>query len=513
VIRNIFHRCILLPALLAGLLALGCEVGPNYHKPNTALSPSFSEAATRPATQPANPRLAAIPTPQQLQRWWETFDDPELNHLVERSLNQNLDLQAAVQRIRQARAQLGIAGAILYPTVNSFGNYSHSRRSEHLGSSGGGGGSSSSGSGTTGTTGSGSSGGFGGGGAGLESDFYQVGFDSSWEIDVFGGERRGVEAAQANFDASIEARHTVLITLLGDVAADYIQLRGLQRQVAITQENITLQQQSLDLIQTKNRAGLAAELDVTRQQAQVLTTEAGLPELEAQIHQTIHKLSVLLALEPSALQDELEKVAPIPLGPVHVPPGLPSELLRRRPDIRQAERLLAASSANIGVATADLFPKFSITGALGLESSQFHQLFNEHSKYFSIAPGVSWTIFDANHINDNIEVQNALERQAYYAYQTAVLTGFQEVEDSLIAYAKEQDRREALEAAVRADQRSVEMTQDLYRNGLDTFLDVLTAQNSLLAGEQELTLSQQQVSADLVALYKALGGGWEVTPH
>ena len=492
-------------ASIVAIVIAGCEVGPDYKAPAIPVRSEYYMATTRPTSQPTNPRLAEIPTPVELQRWWETFDDPELNRLIDRALQSNLDLQVAVQRIREARAQIGIAQSGLYPNLDGIANYSHSRRSEHLGSSAPAVGSGTTGSGTTVTT-------TGGGSSSLESDFYQTGFTSTWEIDVFGGTRRGIEAAQANLDALIEDRKSVLITLLGDVATDYVQLRALQEQVEITQQNITTQKQSLDLIQTKFRAGLSANLDVVRQEAQVLTTESQLPELEAQIHQQIHLLSVLLDRDPSALEDELQPMAPIPMGPAHIPPDLPSELLRRRPDIREAERQLAQASANIGVATADLYPKFSLTGALGLESSQFHQLFNEHSHYFSIAPGVTWSIFDAGAIRFNIEVQDSLERQAYFNYEKTVLTGLQEVEDNLILYAKEQDRRVELEEAVAADQKAVEMTQDLYKNGLDTFLDVLTAQDTLLAGEESLTQSKQLVSADLVALYKALGGGWETTP-
>jgi outer membrane protein, multidrug efflux system len=493
------HRFWITPALMAAAFTIaGCEVGPDYHTPKLAVVPAvFSEATTRPATQPVDPQLAAVPTSDELKRWWETLHDPELNRLVDRALVSNLDLQSAVQNIRQARAQLGIAQAGLYPTIDVDGSYTHSRNSAHVG---------------FGSSGAGGGGG-GGGGAGvkpkLEGDLYQAGFDATWEIDLFGGVRRGDEAAQATLEAAMENRNAVMITLLGEVATDYVTLRGLQRQVAITQENISTQKQTLDLIQSQNRAGLVADLDVTQQRAQMLTTQAELPDLEAQIHQTIHQLSILLALEPGALEEELETPAPIPLGPYHVPPGLPSELLRRRPDIRQAERNLAAATAEIGVATADMFPKISLTGSLGYESSQFHQLFDIYSRYFSIGPSVSWPIFDGGAILSNIEVQNALERQAFFTYESTVLTGLQEVDDSLIAYSKEQDRRAELEEAVKADQRSVEMTQDLYKNGLDTFLDVLTAQNTLLAGEQQLTLSEQSVSTDLVALYKALGGGWE----
>jgi outer membrane protein TolC len=262
--------------MLAALLVIGCEVGPNYQAPKTPEPAAFSQAETRPTTEPATTQLAEIPTPQQLQRWWEMFNDPELNILIARGVKNNLDLKVAKERVIEARAQLGIANAGLFPTIDATGEYSHSRRSKNLGSSGGG-----ISTGTTGTTGTTTT---GGGGAGNPvSDFYQAGFDATWEIDVFGGVRRGVEAAQANVESQVDNQQSVLITLLGDVATDYVQLRGLQKQVAITEENIGTQKQSLALIQTKNRAGLVADLDVTQQTAQVLTTQAELPDLEAQI--------------------------------------------------------------------------------------------------------------------------------------------------------------------------------------------------------------------------------------
>jgi outer membrane protein, multidrug efflux system len=489
----------------AAILAVGCEVGPNYQPPKDTTPAKFSEAATRPATQPS---LAAAPTSEELQRWWETFHDPELNSLIDRAIKNNLSLQVAVESIIQARAQVGVSSANFYPTLNGVGAYSHSRRSAHLGSGGG----SSGTAGTTGTTTTGGSGGGGGGSNNLEGDFYQLGFDSSWEIDVFGGTRRGVEAAQANLDAAIENRREVLITLLGDVATDYVTLRSLQREVAITNENIATQDQSLQLTETENHVGLVADLDVTQQKAQVLTTASALPDLDAQVHQTIHALSILINEPPGALEAELETPAPIPGGPPHVPPGLPSELLRRRPDIRDSERQLAAASANIGVAVSQLFPQFSLTGDLGYESSQFHELFNLHSRYFSIGPSMSWPIFSGGLIQSNIDVANAQERAAFYNYQLTVLTGLQEVDDELIAYAKEQDRRAILADAVAADQKVVKLTRDLYSNGLDSFLDVLTAQANLFAAETSLVQSDELVATDLVALYKALGGGWEVSP-
>ncbi|HUB24318.1 MAG TPA: efflux transporter outer membrane subunit [Tepidisphaeraceae bacterium] len=494
-------------ALVAGgaMALAGCEVGPNYQSPKVPVPEKFNEAEVRPTTRPA-PELAAVPTPEQLKRWWETFHDPELNKLIDYSLRSNLDLQTAAERIVEARAEAGMARAGMFPTVNGTAQYNHSRRSAHLGSSGA---VTSTAAGTTSTTGTTTA--SGGGGSTLEGDFYQAGFDAAWELDVFGGIRRGIEEANANVDAAIEDRRSVLITLLGDVATDYMSLRGLQAQVAITVGNISTQQQTLNLIETQNRAGLVADLAVAQQEAQLMTTKATLPDLEAEIDVEIHALGVLLDLEPSALEAELAAPGPIPFGPVHIPPGLPSELLRRRPDIREAERQLAASSAEIGVAISQLYPQFSLTGSLGYESSQFHQLFNLYSRYFSLGPSVNWPIFNAGQIEYNVQVENSLERQAFINYESTVLTGFQEVEDSLITYAKEQDRRAELQDAVVADQKAVDLTQSLYKEGLDTFLDVLTTQQTLLTAQQSLVTSEQAVSTDLVSLYKALGGGWETT--
>jgi len=234
------------------------------------------------------------------------------------------------------------------------------------------------------------------------------------------------------------------------------------------------------------------------------------PDLQEALHQTIHALSVLLGEEPGALYAELSKPEPIPVGPGEVPPGLPSQLLLRRPDIRAAERSLAAANAEVGVAVADLFPKFSLTGDFGVESSHSQNLFDYQSRFFDIGPNMSWPIFSGGQIQANIDVQNSLDRQALIAYRQTVLTALQQVDDALIAVAKEQDRRQELEDAVKANQRAVDLTLELYKNGLEDFLDVLTAQASLFSAQEALAVSDETVSMNLVALYKALGGGWDV---
>jgi NodT family efflux transporter outer membrane factor (OMF) lipoprotein len=249
-------------------------------------------------------------------------------------------------------------------------------------------------------------------------------------------------------------------------------------------------------------------LDVAQQEAQVAATKSQIPSLETQIRENIHHLGILLGEDPGALSAELGAVGPIPIGPPAIPPGLPGDLLLRRPDIRRAERQLAAQTAQIGVATADLYPKFSITGALGTEANQFNKLFDYASRTYNIAPGVTWDIFDAGKVKSNIEVQDAIQAQALEAYVQAVLQSLQDVDDSLVAFNREQARLQLLRQAVTADERALYLSTELFEKGSTDFLSVLDAQRTLFAAQTEQALSEQQVSLNLVSLYKALGGGW-----
>jgi NodT family efflux transporter outer membrane factor (OMF) lipoprotein len=301
-----------------------------------------------------------------------------------------------------------------------------------------------------------------------------------------------------------------LVTLLAEVARNYTELRGAQQQITIAEANLRAQQETLDITNTRFDAGLVSDLDVQRAKAQVDTTASQIPTLTTSAQQSIHLLSVLLGEEPGALTDELSNETPIPQTPPVIPVGLPSELLRRRPDVRRAERQLAAQTARIGVATSDLFPKFSLTGFLGLTSSKFSKLSNSGSTTWSILPGVSWPVFDFGRIRSNIAVENAREQQAAIFYEQTVLTSLREVADSMIAFSQEQTRHENLAGAVEANQRAVKLANDLYKQGLTDFLSVLQAQRDLFVTEDALVQSTSSVSSNLVALYKALGGGWEI---
>jgi NodT family efflux transporter outer membrane factor (OMF) lipoprotein len=514
----------------------GCAVGPNYHRPETKLAPAFGEIAA------ANTNAASRATTNSpAVDWWRAFNDPELDHLIDEALRENYNLRIAVARVREARYQRSIVAADLFPNVDADAGYWHGRGSKNVvlplgggGGSGAGGKSSSSPQTKSASNsdppnggGSGSSAGgrgspgsssfndqltpFGKGGLpGVTSSLYQIGFDSNWELDVFGGTRRRLEAAADDLAASVEGLHDMTITLLAEVARNYIELRGAQQRLTVASENLAAQQETLQLTLSRANAGLTSRSDVTRAAAQVATTSATIPPLQASVRRSIHLLSTLLAKEPMALSAELETNKPLVFLPPEVPVGLPSELLKRRPDIRRAERQMAAATARIGSAEADLFPKFALTGGIGLDSTSTGSLFDWQSRYFFISPTVTWRVFDAGRIISNVALQKANREESLMQYRDTILTALREVEDGLVAYATEQERRNALADALKQNQESLDLIRSQYQNGLATFLEVLDAQRSVLSTQDQLAQADQSLGADLVTLYKALGGGWEI---
>jgi NodT family efflux transporter outer membrane factor (OMF) lipoprotein len=429
-------------------------------------------------------------------QWWTTFQDPLLESLITRAVQANRDLRTAEARVREARALRGVTASDLGPTINVSGPYARQRVSENaltLPSSTGGNSTSS-------------------GGTPFfkpEQDLFQTGFDARWEIDLFGGVRRSIEAANADLAASQEGLRDTLVFVLAEVARNYVEVRGFQRRLAIAQDNIKTQQATLEITRARFNAGLTSALDVTQAASQLATTQSQLPSLETSVKQGIHRLGVLTGQAPGALLTELSAAKPIPTAPPEVLVGLPAELLRRRPDVRQAERQLAAATARIGVATADLYPKLSLTGALGLESVKLTDLFTPASRIWSVGPTLSWPIFDAGRIRANIAVQDARTEQQLSTYEQTVLKALADVENALVAYSQEQMRRVKLADAVAANQRAVALANELYRTGLGTFLNVLDSRRALFASQSDLAQSEATISTDIVALYKALGGGWE----
>jgi multidrug efflux system outer membrane protein len=478
-------RQLSLNSVTAMALALaGCSVGPDYKEPALAVPAAWTEAQQK----------GVDTRPAELARWWAAFEDPTLDSLVDRAVRSNLDLRVAEARIREARASRAVVASGAWPTVDTSGSYTRSRSSENafnIPSQGGG-------------TGGGAS------GIKLERSLFNAGFDANWEIDVFGGVRRSVEAADAIIEATEYSRRDILVSLLGDVARNYIDLRGAQRRLAVARANLKTQQDSLDLTRVRFDAGLASDLDVARAEAQLNTTASQVPTLESLMKQAAYSLDLLLGLSPGALWKELENEVAIPNLPAEVVVGLPSDLLRRRPDIRSAERQLAAATAQVGSAIADLFPRFSLIGTFGLQSISASDWFTGRSRYWSIGPTLSWPIFDAGRIRANIEIRNAQQEQAFNLYEKTILAALGDVEKSLVNYAQEQVRYRSLNDAVAANRRAVEMANELYVRGLNNYLDVLDSQRALYATETELAQSEATMAANLVALYKALGGGWQV---
>ena len=465
----------LLPSVI--IFLSGCAaVGPDYQRAEVAAPAAWSEAADGTAT--SAPAVA----------WWKGFGDAELDSLVARALRANPDLRIAQATVREARARYGVAEAALGPTVDGRGSYTREQASRHqpvLGSlpipAG----------------------------VPFENNVYQAGFDASWEIDVFGGQRREREAAGAEVGAAEAGAHAAQVTLLGEVARGYLDVRAGQRRLAIAAAAISTQEQALAISRERVANGLTSDLDVAQAATLVASTRALVPALDAAVHVAIHRLGVLLGEQPGALLAELATPAALPAAPPLVPVGLPSQLLQRRPDVQQAERRLAAASARIGVARADLFPRFFLTGGAGFESIGTDDLFTSGSSVWSIGPSIRWRIFDSGRVRANIRVQDARLEQAQAAYEQAILGAFEDVENALVAYAREQERRRLLADAAGTSRAALDLANQLYANGLKDFLSVLDAERTLHQAEDQLVQSEHAVAADVVALAKALGGGWE----
>jgi NodT family efflux transporter outer membrane factor (OMF) lipoprotein len=481
------------------LLALGaCTVGPNFEPPDWLSPTSWFAKKAEPIT-PAPSIAVAEPIDPN---WWNLFNDPVLTGLERRVAGENLDVQIATVRIAESRAQLGVAGAAQFPTLNANGSYTRQKASDVGVFS-----NSPNALGANGATGS-NTGGIRGGHIDA-FDVYQVGFDASWEVDLWGRVRRSVESATASVMVSAEARRDTLLSSLAELARDYIQLRGTQSLLAIARDNVRIAQQNLQLTQQRATGGVTTDLDVANAAAQLRTTAAEIPRLEQQESEFINAISLLLGQPPNALQAELIRAKPVPPVPPRVPVGLPSELARRRPDIRQAEAQLHATTADIGVAAANFYPSVKLSGSLGLQALQPWQMFNIDARNYAVGPGVTIPIFEGGQLRATLALRKAQQQEAAIVYQKTVLGAWHEVDNALTAYQTEQARRDQLIQAVAQNQRALGLAQSRYQEGVADFLQVLTAQQNLLSTQQQLALATTNVSANLVVLYKALGGGWE----
>ena len=472
----------ILPAVLASLLFIGCAiVGPDYTREEPDAPQAWhSDLEGGLRSEKLNH--------ETLTHWWTTLNDNELNGLIARAVTTNLDFKNAQARVREARSLRGISRASLFPTLDGDASVSRYRSSENS------------------ITGIGGENGIAG--IGDENDLYEVGFDAGWELDIFGGIRRSVEAAQADLEASQENLNDVLVSLMAEVALNYVELRTFQTRLVQTKANIKSQLHTYELNQSRFDAGIINELPVQQSLYNLERTRSHISTLHIGLEAAKNRLAVLLGQRPGSLTKELSKEKAIPVVPSTVAVGIPAETLRHRPDIRRAERNLAAQTARIGVATADLYPKFHLLGTVGLESLSSGDFFDSASRVWRIGPGVSWNIFQGGAIRQNIEVQNARQEQALISYEMALLNALEEVENALVAYAREQQRMESLRAATAAAKSAAQLAEDQFQAGLVDFSNVLDAQRAQINFEDELAQSEGTVTANLIRLYKALGGGW-----
>jgi len=421
--------------------------------------------------------------PADLAHWWRSFGDTNLDALMLVAIQSNLTLQVAEAHVREARFQRTVVSSSFWPSVGAGAGYSRNRYNGF----------------PPVTT------------PGIPLDFnaYNGDFDAAWELDIFGGTRRAIQAASAQIGAAEYGQRDVLISVMAEVARDYISARAYQQRLDIAWQNIRAEQNILGLATNRFATGLGDELDVQQAKALLKNTQAQIPSLQTGFDESVYQLSVLLGQPPGALMNEMSAEKDIPITPPVVPVGLPSDLLQRRPDVQQAERQLAAATAQIGVAKAELFPKFSLTGIAGLQTIDAGTLFNYSSRYWSAGPTVQWELFEAGSIVANVHVQNERQKAALAQYQQTILVSLDDVDSALTAYAREQVRRESLGESVAADQRALELATQLYKSGLVDFLHVLDSENALYTEQDTLVQSDQAVSLNLVQLYKALGGGWE----
>ncbi|MCB1115160.1 MAG: efflux transporter outer membrane subunit [Chlamydiia bacterium] len=456
-------------AIFMLLLLAGCSVGPNYHAPEVALPQTFHEPHENSETDLS-----------ELREWWTTFNDPLLNVLIHEALSQNLDLKIALEKIHEVRAKYQIEAAELYPKVDLTAEQRRSRISQNL---------------------------FDAPFLGpATQSYYQVGFDASWEIDLFGKLRRAKERAYYAFEAEVESARDIYITLLSEIAATYIEMRGYQHKIALSKREIYIQKERQSLASSLFLAGLGNEIDLRTVEITLQEKKALLPSLETDYRKSIHRLATLLGKPPEALHKDLEAKQEIPTSHSPIPVGLPSDLLRRRPDIRKAERMLAAATADIGSAIADLFPRISLLGSFGFESDHHTNWIKAKSRAWSLGPNIDWPILYFGRIRANIRAKNAKQQQALFNYEQTILTSLEDVENALIAYYKEEERVHRFHMQVEAAQRTYILTRDQYLSGLVSFSSLLDADSSLIAAENSLTDSQKSLSVNVVALYKSLGG-------
>ncbi|MCB9878943.1 MAG: efflux transporter outer membrane subunit [Planctomycetes bacterium] len=466
--RRTFSRSALLLAFVAS-----CTVGPDYEQPQLELPTSWSAERGEGLIDGELAGTAADAA------WWQQFGDPLLDELVERALQQNLDLRQSLARLAGARAQSGVADAGYLPTLDGNANYANSKASRNTPF-----------------------------GAFIpRTDIHTISFDAAWELDLWGRVRRSVEAADADLMASGYDLHAAALSVAAEVARTYVDLRAAQRRLSIANENLALQLQTLDLVKARLTAGLVVERDVAQAATNVETTRSRLPQLEAAAVTAWNRLAVLLGGTPDQLPATLREPMQLPQLPERVAIGGPADLLRRRPDVQRAERQFAAEVARIGVASADRYPSFRLSGQIGISSNGANKLFDRDSDLLNFGPSLRWNLFDGGRLKHRIEALEANAEAAQVAYEQTVLLAIEETENAITRFGRERTRREALVRAASEARRAVDLAQTQYREGLSDFQAVLDSERIAATIDDDLASSDAAVATNLIALYKALGGG------
>jgi NodT family efflux transporter outer membrane factor (OMF) lipoprotein len=466
-------------SVLCALLLSGCTVGPDFVRPEAQVSKTWLEAGDQ--------RVKTVPS--EYRNWWRLFDDPVLDRLITWAYRENLSLKIAGVRVLEARAQLGVATGTLYPqTQQAFGYVQKNRVSANA---------------LQALSGS-----------NLGYRVSEVGLQASWEIDFWGKFRRAIESANASWLASIANYDNALVSLTAGVASAYISIRTIDKRLEIARENVEIQRENLKIAEARFRYGNGSQLDVDQAKTALYNTLAFVPVLETQLKQAKDGLCVLLGLPPTDLEDLLKGPAQIPVSPAQVVVGIPADLLRRRPDIRSAELQAAAQCAQIGVAQADLYPAFSLAGSFGFLSSdvgnlQLSDMFQWRSRTYQVGPSFQWNVLNYGRITNAVRVQDARFQELLIAYQNAVITAQQEVEDNLVAYLNAQDQAGALAQGASFAKSALDLAVLQYRAGAVDFTTVLVAQQTLLNSQDSLASALGSISSSLVGVYRALGGGWE----
>ncbi|MBI2823399.1 MAG: efflux transporter outer membrane subunit [Planctomycetia bacterium] len=454
--------------------ANGLKVGPNYARPRAPVAPSWVDAG--------DPRVKSEPA--QDCAWWLVFNDPHLNGFVDTAYRQNLDLRAAGTRIIEARAQRNIAVGNLFPQSQSaLAAYAHAQITKNIALP-------------------------------LPNVFnvWATGFNASWELDFWGRYRRSVESANATLDASVESYGETLVMLLSEVATSYVQMRAFEQRLVYARQNVEIQSGSLRLAEQRFRNGLATELDVRQARTSLAQTESTIPPLEAGRRQAANSLCVLMGMPVNDLANQLPS-APIPIAPPEVAVGIPADLLRRRPDVRQAERQVAAQSAQIGVAEADLYPRLSLNGFVGVASNDIRDLFARGSFTGFVIPNLQWNVLNYGRIANNIVAQDARLQTVALEYQQAALNAGREVEDALVRFLQSQQQAARLAESVQEARRSVELVLMQFEAGVTDFNRVFNTQTVLVSQQDQLAVTRGDIATNLIEVYRALGGGWHCFCH